>query len=329
MRTDTLANVQFFQRYPQMESLSMAVDENGSMYLAGKSYSKGYLLKIDSTGNELWHASQPKPRGNWWGVKHVFGNKLLCMGEWKTNVLPPPGQPYDNTMYLAMYSDDGALQWQYSGLKCKPTSYTWATFTDGYQDSDSTFIACGAIQQIYWNRAVIYRFTADGDSLWRRDYAHFANLTNLYPEIPWDIEPTSDGGMVLTGETWNRDTIAPYSDQNMWLMKLDAEGCLVPGCQYVGINEIAYGLEHALRAWPNPSNGRINLSLELPEGLPLEGTLLLQVFDARGRLVVRKELGTQEAQTIPLDLSRQPAGLYSAHISDARRILTGTKLVLE
>ena len=63
--------------------------------------------------------------------------------------------------------------------------------------------------------------------------------------------------------------------------------------------------------------------------MPLEGNLLLQVFDARGRLVVRRDLGDQLDQTIALDLTGQPAGMYSAHISDAQRILTGTKIVLE
>ncbi|MBZ0207801.1 MAG: T9SS type A sorting domain-containing protein [Flavobacteriales bacterium] len=336
MRTDTSANIELFRLDPTLDMpMTLDVDDQGNMYLGGKSRDigngKGYLLKIDSMGDELWHAYQPKPKGNWWGVKHVFGDKLLCMGEWQSYILPPPGEPYDNTMYLAMYSDDGTLQWQYSGLKGKPTSYTKAFFTDGYQDSDSTFIVCGPIQQLAWNRAVIYRFTADGDSLWRRDYAHFGNVVNptAFPEIPWDIEPTSDGGMVLTGETWNGDTVPPYSDVNMWLLKLDAEGCLVPGCQYVGINEIAYGLEHALRAWPNPGTGRINLALDLPEGLHLEGHLQLQVYDARGRLVVNRNLGGQLAQDITLDLTGQPAGFYSAHISDAHRILTGAKLFVQ
>ncbi len=336
MRTDTLANMELFHLNATIDDpLAMDIDTQGNIYLGGRSmdvgFGKGYLLKIDSMGNELWDAYQPKPKGNWRGVKHVFGNKLLCMGEWKTYNLPPPGQPYDNTMYLVMYDDNGNFQWQYSGLKCTPTTYTWAAFTDGYQDSDSTFIVCGAVQQLAWNWAVVYRFTEDGDSLWRRDFAHFANIANstAFPEIPWDIEPTSDGGMVLTGETWNGDTVPPYSDENMWLLKLDSMGCLVPGCQYVGINEMAFGLEHALRVWPNPSHGRISLDLDLPEGLPLEGHLLLQVFDARGRLVVRRDLGGNLDQTIQLDLVGQPVGLYSAHISDARRILTGAKIMIQ
>lgn len=329
IRTDSMADVELLHLNPGIDPYSLDVDDQGDMYIASSGgILSGSILKIDSSGNEMWQVYQPKPKGNWWGVKHVFGNKLLCMGQWID--FHAGWEPDTNRMYLCMYDDDGAFQWDFEGLKDNGSG-NWATFTDGYQDSDSTFIVCGAIQQLAWNRAVIYRFTADGDSLWRRDYAHFANLANstAFPEIPWDIEPTSDGGMVLTGETWNGDTIPPYSDQNLWLLKLDAQGCLVPGCQYVGINDIAYGLEYALRTWPNPSNGQVSLALDLPEGLPLDGHLLLQVFDAQGRLVVRRDLGTQLEQTIPLDLTGQPAGMYSAHISDAQRVLTGTKIVLE
>ena len=57
--------------------------------------------------------------------------------------------------------------------------------------------------------------------------------------------------------------------------------------------------------------------------------LTLQVFDAQGRLVERRNLGRQLEQTVALDLSAQPAGLYSAHISDGKRILTGVRLVVE
>ncbi len=324
MRTDTLANIELLQLHLPIDPNTMDVDYEGNMYVAGLRNYKGYFLKVDSSGNEVWNRFQPKPQGNWYGVKHMFGDKLLCMGKWTAYYQPLPDT---STMYLCMYDESGDLEWQFQGLKNKGNQ-NLAMFTDGYQDSDSTFIVCGAIQQLYWNRALIYRFNAAGTPLWRRDYAHFSNLTTLYPEIPWDIEPTNDGGMVLTGEAWNHDTIPPFSDQNMWLMKLDSMGCLVPGCQYVGINEVAYGLGNAMKVWPNPSDGRISLALDLPEGLPLEGGLLLQVFDARGRQVLRKNIGSQLAQTIALDLSGESAGLYSAHISDNRRILTGARLIL-
>lgn len=325
MRTDTLANIELQQPQLVITPNSMDVDGDGGMYVAGNRNNNGYVLKVDSTGNLIWSRFSPKQLGNWYGVKHMFNNKLLCMGSWRAE-----HQPLNDTttMYLCMYNESGALQWAFEGFTDRGTQGA-TFFTDGYQDSDSTFIVCGPVQRTFWNRALIYRFTADGTPLWRRDYAHFANISALYPEIPWDIEPTSDGGMVLTGETWNQDTVPPYSNQNMWLLKLDSMGCLVPGCQYVGINEVAYGLGHALKVWPNPSDGRVNMALELPGGLPLEGDMMLQVFDMNGRVVLRKNLGTIEVQTIELDLSDQAAGLYSAHISDARRILTGAKIVIQ
>jgi len=325
MRTDTMANVELLQTQFVITPNSMDVDDEGNMYVAGNRNYKGYMIKVDSSGSQVWNRFQPRSEGNWYGIKHMFGDRLLCMGSWRAY-----HQPLNDTttMYLCMYDESGALLWDFEGFTDRGTQGV-TFFTDGYQDSDSTFIVCGPVQRTFWNRALIYRFSADGTPLWQRDYAHFANLSALYPEIPWDIEPTSDGGMVLTGESWNQDTIPPYSNVNMWLLKLDAEGCLVPGCQYVGINEVTYGLEHAMKVWPNPSDGKVNMNLNLPTGLPLEGDLLLQVFDANGRLVLRKNLGIHEVQTLSLDLSGQPAGFYSAHISDARRILTGSKIVVQ
>lgn len=328
LRTDSTGSIEMYCLTPYMESLSMDIDEVGNIYIAGFGSNKGILHKISSDGGGSWIAEQNKPRGLWYGVKRMFGDKLLCMGNWNESS-PLPGTPDINTMHLAMYSLNGSLDWDFEGLRSKPFGFNFGSFTDGYQDTDSTFIACGGIQQLYYNRAVLYRMTQYGDSLWRREYAHFGNLSNLYPEIPWDIEPTSDGGMVLTGETWNQDTVPPYSNLNMWLLKLDSLGCLVPGCQFVGIETIAYGLDNALKAWPNPSTGQFTLDLDLPADLHLEGNLRLQVFDALGRSVMDRDLGLQLKQSIAVDLTDQPAGLYSAHLSDNLRILTGTRIVVQ
>ncbi|MCI1753120.1 MAG: T9SS type A sorting domain-containing protein [Flavobacteriales bacterium] len=319
IRTDTLANLNLYQTISYMAAYSIDVDSADNMYIAGVGSNKGYLHKINSDGGGSWIAEQNKPRGLWYGVKRMFGDNLLCLGSWNESS-PLPGTPDINTMHLAMYSLNGSLNWDFEGLRSKPFGSNFGSFTDGFQDTDSTFIACGAIQQLYYNRAVIYRMTQNGDSLWRREYAHFGNLSNLYPEIPWDIEPTSDGGMVLTGETWNQDTVPPYSNLNMWLLKLDSLGCLVPGCQFVGIETIAYGLDNTLKAWPNPSAGQFTLGLDLPADLHLEGNLRLQVFDALGRSVMDRDLGLQLKQSIAVDLTDQPAGLYSAHLSDNLRI---------
>ena len=92
---------------------------------------------------------------------------------------------------------------------------------------------------------------------------------------------------------------------------------------------VAERFVNVLLAYPNPSSGLFTLALTLPATVALAGDLTLQVFDAQGRLVERRNLGRQLEQRIALDLTAQPTGLYSAHLSDGKRILTGVRLVVE
>ena len=96
----------------------------------------------------------------------------------------------------------------------------------------------------------------------------------------------------------------------------------------VGVQE-ATEASPQIQVQPNPSDGRFTLALTLPETLTLSGDLALQIYDAQGRLVERRNLGRQLQQSVALDLSAQPTGLYCAHLSDGMRILTGVRLVVE
>ena len=113
------------------------------------------------------------------------------------------------------------------------------------------------------------------------------------------------------------------------VVKLDSFGCVVPGCQLMGLSEMMLGLEDALLAYPNPSTALFTLVLALPPELETTGALRLRVFDSLGRLVADQHLGYAYDQTIALDLSGEPPGAYHVHITDERRMLTGARLVLE
>lgn len=69
----------------------------------------------------------------------------------------------------------------------------------------------------------------------------------------------------------------------------------------------------ALHAYPNPFNPRLRLELQLAEA----GPCLLEIFDLKGHLVRRLELGEQSAGTVPavwngVDQAGRPAasGVY-------------------
>jgi hypothetical protein len=188
---------------------------------------------------------------------------------------------------------------------------------------DGSFI-CGAN---YYGMAGLWKFDANGDSLWLRNYYDFPGIGAGY-SLVYDVLPTSDGGFAMCGEV-DQSINGPHPNLQTWfVIKTDSMGCVVPGCQFVGLDELAMGLEKTLRAYPNPSTGPFTLELDLPDNAPIASDLLLQVFDMQGRLVHARNLGRDRYQRIELDLTKEPAGLYSAHLSDGKRILTGVRLVV-
>ncbi len=61
-----------------------------------------------------------------------------------------------------------------------------------------------------------------------------------------------------------------------------------------------------LQAFPNPTDGRINLQLELPGPLPLS----LEVYDGSGRRIDRRNLGQNSTLNSFVELSEMAPGLY-------------------
>lgn len=330
LRTDEAGNLLMFQRIARVYAHGIDVDQQGNIYLAGQGQWPmsfvwdATLMKLDSNGVEQWSIESPPANGLgssfgiWRGVLLLEDGNILCLGQWEEFLGGPNG------MCMAAYDTSGTLLWYYQGLD-GGTGVAITSFRDAHQDSDSTFIACGTVKSPAMNKGLIYRFTVDGDSLWRREYAHYASSPSPW-EVLSDIEPTSDGGMVLTGETWENAGIWGH---DLWLLKLDSMGCLVPGCQYVGINDMVVGLEHALVASPNPSEGLFQVQLKLPADPSNANALLLQVFDPQGRLVTQMDLEAAACQDFTLDLSAEAPGPYFAHLSDRSRILCGAKLMIK
>ena len=61
-----------------------------------------------------------------------------------------------------------------------------------------------------------------------------------------------------------------------------------------------------LQAFPNPTDGRVDLRLELPGPL----TLGYEVYDGNGRRLTRRDLGRDRQLTATVELGDQPSGLY-------------------
>jgi len=134
-----------------------------------------------------------------------------------------------------------------------------------------------------------------------------------------DMVPDGNGGYYIFGSYHGYDDGTTNYPLQLMITRLYGLN--------VGVREVEKPM--ALQVVPNPSSGPFTLELDLPEAAPITDDLLLQVFDMQGRQVMARGLGRDRYQRINVDLTDEPAGLYSAHLSDGKRILTGVRLVVE
>jgi len=174
---------------------------------------------------------------------------------------------------------------------------------------------------------LLWELDGDLDSLWMRRYWYYGS--NGAQSSIYSVRSTSDAGLVMCGVTRQGETDPlPYKQDN-WLIKLDSYGCLVPGCQNVGIEEVALGLNAYFHIAPNPvaSGAPVRITFDPPDGFIPKGTLRVVVLDALGK-EAHAEQFTSHSSALTLHTSFA-AGLYYIHLTDGSSWLAGGKVVVE
>ncbi|MEO8066607.1 MAG: T9SS type A sorting domain-containing protein [Flavobacteriales bacterium] len=323
---DTSGQLVWQRTYPDTR-LALAVEplEDSSIVMAGSRASgidNGvWVMRLDSAGNTIW-------RRDLGGSRFAYKNVSALQTQDGSIVatcsyMPLPGGPNDPQWnYFRKWDINGNVQWskQYNE---QPETTTYDLEELGTGD----LVACGAESSTpIANHGLLMKLQPDGDLLWLRRYTYYNNTSAIH--TPYDVETTSDGGFVMAGRAIQGSSDSLPGLSMVWLLKVDSMGCLVPGCGNIGVEEIALGLENALRVYPNPTHGAMQVELNLPDDLHVQGALQLVVVDALGRQVLAEAVD-RTASTVRLDLSGTPAGMYYFHLRDDVRWLSGTQLVLE
>jgi hypothetical protein len=187
--------------------------------------------------------------------------------------------------------------------------------------NDGSFIAAGALDALGGAKGALLHFAANGDSLWLRSYRH-PPLDSVF-STHWLYHATQDldGSIVATGSCND-------GQQDLWVIRVDSFGCLVPGCQlYDNVAEQAAlpGQEdlHIL-AYPNPVHDRLAISFRSAR----TPTGAFRLYDAQGR-VIRKFAPGGRSEEIDLDVRPHPPGLYVLHYADRRGTHWSQRIVIE
>lgn len=296
--------------------LGVAEYPDGGFLLTGHStplgnLNRSFLIRTDADGNLLWRRDYGNRAAAVNGAVRIASDGgIVTWSGYRDPAWPTDWQQ----MMLRRWDADGTVSWE------KRSHYNYFTATLDFELlPDGGMIGAGTALL----DAVLARYSSTGDSLWSRAYAPAHGGSYLY-----DVEPTSDGGFVATGTAYRYAPVdtALQTNQIIWVVKTDSLGCVVPGCDQVGVREYALDLNEHLRVWPNPVGDQLWLGFEPPAELAPQGRLHVLVLDATGRQALSTAFtGT----TLQLATDNWPPGLYHLHLSDGRRWLAGRTVVKE
>ncbi|NNC94985.1 MAG: T9SS type A sorting domain-containing protein, partial [Chitinophagales bacterium] len=297
-------------------------DNLGNLYIGGytNSFGKGkydnYLLKTDPVGGKIWDKTYGTKRSEGGMVPFVFVDDFIfCWGHMDT--LGALSQTGDNN-YVAKLDLDGNIIWRKFVVDNNSLSTTiWnATFHPKYG-----IFLCGEYNVA--SKGLAMRFDLDGNLIWQRTYS-----TRRIPA--WDqcyftdIDVLDNGDIIVLG-TAPSITDTTRLDRDIWVLRLDSMGCLVPGCDTLntGIQDPA-ALTSTFLIYPNPARKQTKILLERP--LTIDAEVLLFNFLGQKVMTVKAYQGMID---LPLDLKGLGAGIYVVQIVSNGEVLGKGKVVVD
>jgi Secretion system C-terminal sorting domain len=322
VKTDSLGVIEWEQTYggPNSEiPVHIATCMDGGYIFCGFTYSLGpgipatsniRITKIDSLGNvvftkvfgesdedDVGSISQTQDGG------YIFGGGLKAVADGYRRPYAIRLDSLGDTLWTS----------QFTPL----TGFTpYGYFNKILELPDGSFIGTGF--EYYTDSVVIARYhgliikmDANGNKLWHKEY----NLLNGSGSDHYlkDIRPTSDGGFICAGN------IAPAfpdtGSQDMWLLKIDSNGCVDTTCTLISDipqNKILEG--GGLLIYPNPSNGLF--TVQLPKG-SIEGNFRL--IDITGKQVFQQSIKSSSTQ---VDVGKLSKGIYFYHYREKKNAIS-------
>lgn len=326
--TDSLGNILWTQNHFSIHNVLMKIvtSKNNTYLLSGyvpeRLYFKigkdgfpvyaGYpdrlwLAQFDSIGQEVWQKTFTgeyyEPRDSLYDQigPRTFGsffkggielNKSSYLGYGVLSVYP----------YLVNIDHEGKIIWErkideFAVDSIRKTDYTYRLVFQNVMLHKGYLYALASDGE----NNFFYKLTLSGKVLWKREYIYQKGGFNFLPSM----SVLSDG-FVLMGSA--RDSNNWDKQQDAWMLTLDTNGCLSPGCNKDDIIDTLTGLwqipkskkELSIQVYPNPTSRQFSIETEIQYARIL-------LFSMSGKNL--KEQLHDEASS-QIDVSTLPEGIY-------------------
>ena len=251
-----------------------------------------YLVKTDMDGDTLWTKifNVGNTKDVIFGIDVMFNGDIILCGGMIVNNGPGRG-------YVMRCDSIGNLIWD-KNFVMGPYD---AEFQDVFVDSNQNIYCVGEHFDLSlaiprpsgWLTKIDYQ---TGDTIWNRTYRYFP----LCDHYLYSVNRTNDMGFIMGGWTL---TNCNSTLNDIWIVKVDSNGCDVAGCFVVGMNEVNKDA-YDWKLFPNPASSQF--TVELPEK-NLSGKIIL--MDELSRVV--DEMYFDESSFHFFDTRTMSQGLYN------------------
>ena len=278
-------------------ALSVTITKNGNILLSGFTGPNSFLMKLNNLGNKIWF--KPCPYKGAFTIHELPNSNLYITGHYGVdlgeNALVGVLDSSGNEIYI------NSSGWQKDNTAWHNVKLKNGAISAGYNVNGSSY-------KSGW----LLRTDEKGDSLWSMNYT----LDSFDCHYFSGIAQTSDGGFIMSGENYDWD----IRKQSIWVVKVDSLGCLVSGCNPIGIKEVGSSPKHLI-VYPNPSSQSVSVMYSS------RNANSIIISDNMGKTIFTQKLRSPQNEIL-LDISNYSSGLYRVSIlNKSGEILMSKKLV--
>jgi len=295
-----------------------------------------HIYAIDTLGNVQWNYLSP--------VDELLSEQMAIHAEPDGSVIAAcfKGEEFSvnavsgainwSPAYIYKLNPQHQLEWEVEFHEPFPTMFG-SSLTKIIKASDGTgYLAAGNIHRVISfqppnadSDGWLVKVSPEGDSLWSRHYRFFEEGVDGETHEIFELKEMPGGGYLMGGQTiYGNEPTGPI--QRGWLLRLDEEGCLVPGCHLVSTEEEA-APALSLHLYPNPAQEYLYVLLR-DAGIARRRSAALQLLDLQGRILQSHPAGRIDKVTSILPVRGLPAGAYVLRYVADGQVLAAERVVV-
>ncbi len=343
MRTDSLGNLLWSREYgdpvDDTERFTSVVQTSDDGFLLAGSRvdqwgSDGYLMKVDSLGNEEWDEviGDASYSDTYCRLHELVGTDEFILTGGRGVIGAPPDT--EKQAYARRIEEDGTIVWE----TLVGNIGSRGSFTSAIEDQNGDIVCVGICKNEFGlNAGHAAKFDSQtGDPIWYHTYNHAPADEAIANEELWDIVEVPDTGYVMAG--WLLQTFQQgFNSQDVWMLRVDTDGCLEPGCLITGLEEQVLGLQEVMSVFPNPILFGQQLTIRFEEQLGVRMPYLnrqtaIAVYSMDGMKVHEQDIpiqGSNSSFDFKVTLPELASGVYSVHWTDQKKWLDSVPLIIE